>query len=128
MSQRLQFKHHLRAACVGPDLVFLLSEREQFMLRGRLYGLLAPLLDGSRDERDLVNELSGAASPPEVLYALNNLREKGYLAASAPALPPASAAFWQSLDIDPALAESRLASTPVGVGLTSVTLPIWVPR
>src|SRR5688572_20071672 len=111
----LRFKHHLRVASVGPDLVFLLGEREQFMLRGTVYGLLAPLLDGTRGPEALVSELCGVASPADVHYALTTLRERGYLVAGEPSMPSEAAAFWQSAGIDPDVAQARLQATPVAV-------------
>src|SRR5262245_18785700 len=87
-----QFKRHLRTVCAGPEFVFLLGEREQFMLRGKLYALLAPLLDGTRDDDALIRELAGKASPAEVLFALITLRERGYLAGEDASLSTEAAA------------------------------------
>jgi ribosomal protein S12 methylthiotransferase accessory factor len=45
MLDRPQFKAHYHAEVVPPDTVYLLSEKDHFALSGRLYVLLAPLLD-----------------------------------------------------------------------------------
>lgn len=110
----LQFKHHLRVEPAGDnETVFLIGERERFMLRGRVYRLLAPLLDGLRTEDELVSALEGEASAAEVRHALARLEQRGYLAEAAPA--PEVAGFWQALGVDAARAAERLASTPVSV-------------
>ncbi|AUX21847.1 hypothetical protein SOCEGT47_023420 [Sorangium cellulosum] len=109
----LAIKHHLRVEPVGDETLFLVGERERFMLRGRLYRLLGPLLDGRRTEAELVAELAGAASPAEVGYALRRLEERGYLAEPAPA--PGAAGFWQALGEGAGRAAERLAATPVAV-------------
>ncbi|WP_437643984.1 TOMM precursor leader peptide-binding protein [Sorangium sp. So ce362] len=114
MPRILQFKHHLRVEPAGDkETVFLIGERERFMLRGRVYGLLGPLLDGRRTEDELVSALDGEVSGVEVRYALMRLEQRGYLAEAAPA--PEVAGFWQALGVDAGRAAERLASTPVAV-------------
>ncbi|WP_438028921.1 TOMM precursor leader peptide-binding protein [Sorangium sp. So ce233] len=109
----LAIKHHLRVEPADEETVFLVGERERFMLRGRIYRLLGPLLDGRRTEAELVAALSGAASAAEVRYALGRLEERGYLDEPAPA--PECAGFWQALGERAGRAAERLAATPVSV-------------
>ncbi|WP_437639181.1 TOMM precursor leader peptide-binding protein [Sorangium sp. So ce854] len=109
----LAIKHHLRVEPADEETVFLLGERERFMLRGRIYRLLGPLLDGRRTEAELVTALSDEASAAEVLHALGRLEERGYLAEPAPA--PQSAGFWQAIGESAGRAAERLAATPVAV-------------
>ncbi|XXX72874.1 TOMM precursor leader peptide-binding protein [Sorangium sp. So ce134] len=117
MPRILQFKHHLRVEPAGDkETLFLIAERERFLLRGRVYRLLGPLLDGRRTEEELVSALDGEVSAAEVRYALRRLEERGYVAEAAPAPEnPETAGFWQALGVDAARAAERLASTPVAV-------------
>ena len=79
MHRILRFKHHLRVEPCDGERVFLISERERFMLQGRAYALLAPLIDGRRNELELIQALAGRLSGPEVYYALMLLEEQGFL-------------------------------------------------
>jgi ribosomal protein S12 methylthiotransferase accessory factor len=115
MNRVLCFKPHLRVEVGGDETVFLVGELERFMLKGRLYQLVAPLIDGQRTEWEIVEALEGALSPPEVVYALTLLEEKGYLCEVGLTPSPEVAAFWWSLGVDAARAADRLAATPVAV-------------
>ena len=75
----LQIKHHLRFAALDGERVFVLGERERFMLLGRPYVLAAPLIDGKRTIADILAKLEGQASPAEILYALLLLEEQGHV-------------------------------------------------
>lgn len=111
----LQLKSHLRLAVLGADQAFLLGEREQFMLTGKVQVLVAEKLDGRRSVSELIAALDGHVSEPEVLYALSRLEKAGYLIEASPGLPPERAAFWQSLGAAPAEAAARLAASPVSI-------------
>jgi ribosomal protein S12 methylthiotransferase accessory factor len=74
------FKAHLHVEAVTGEGVFLLSEKGQAVLRGRLYELVAPLIDGRRTADDLVDQLDGQLSAAEVYHVLRQLEKKGYLA------------------------------------------------
>ncbi|WP_437317633.1 TOMM precursor leader peptide-binding protein [Sorangium sp. So ce385] len=109
------FKLHLRVEPLDEERVFLVGEQERFMLRGRVYALLAPLLDGTRAEREIVTALAGQVSPAEVYWALSTLEQRGYLAEAVAALAPEATAFWQSLGADARLAAERLKRTAVAI-------------
>ncbi|WP_225413343.1 TOMM precursor leader peptide-binding protein [Stigmatella hybrida] len=111
----LQFKPHLRAEWLDTDRFFLIGEREQFMLTGKVQVLVASLLDGRRAVGDIVSALDGQASAPEVLYTLSLLEKRGHAVDAAPGLAPEMAAFWQSLGVAPADAAARLGASPVSV-------------
>jgi ribosomal protein S12 methylthiotransferase accessory factor len=115
MDRVLRLKHHLRAEVVGDELVFLIGELERFLLRGRLYGLVVPRIDGRRTVEELIEDLEGRASPSEVYYTVTMLEEKGYLTEVRPDPPPEVAAFWHSLGTSPEQVTDRLAATPVRV-------------
>jgi ribosomal protein S12 methylthiotransferase accessory factor len=95
--------------------VFLLSEKDSFLLKGRLYKLLAPLIDGHHTVDDLIDILQGEASAPEVYYALMLMEKKGYIIDNNDEILPNIAAYWDILNIDIREATSRLKATKVSV-------------
>lgn len=114
MLNRPQFRPHFRVEVVPGEGVFLLSDSRQTVLRGRVYELLAPLLDG-RATQDLCNDLCQQASPAEIYYALSQLERKDFLCELDEGLPAGQAALWSSHQVVPALAARRLAERPVAV-------------
>lgn len=129
MDRVLRFKPHLRIEPAGDELVFLISEHERFLLKGRLYPLVVPLLDGKRTESEIMQALQDRVSPAEVYYIISKLERMGYALEARDGLAPEAAAFWYSLGIDAATAAGRLAATPVAVsalgdGLGSLVEPL----
>jgi ribosomal protein S12 methylthiotransferase accessory factor len=114
MLQRPRFRPHLRVEVVPGEGVFLLSPAQQSLLRGRLYELVAPCLDG-RTADELCDHLKGRASAAEVYYALGQLERKQYLCEEQALLSGGEAALWSSQGVDPAAAALRLAARPVAV-------------
>ena len=115
MTDRPRFKRCFRHEVVPSVGVFLLSERGQFVLRGAAYVHLAPLLDGQHTVDEIVARLEGRVLAPEVYYAIDLLRQRGYVIdASVPALPE-QAAFWELLGVPPELVARRLAEATVCV-------------
>jgi bacteriocin biosynthesis cyclodehydratase domain-containing protein len=115
MDRVLRFKPHLRVEPAGDELVFLIGEHERFLLRGRLYSLVVPLLDGKRTEWEIMQALGDQVSPAEVYYIITKLERMGYALEARDTLSPEAAAFWYSLGVDAATAAGRLAATPVAV-------------
>lgn len=115
MDRVLRFKHHLRPVLAGGERVFLLGEQEQFVLKGRLYELVASMLDGQRSIREIISALEDHAHPAEVYYTIDSLLDKGYLVDASPELDAGVAAFWQSLGIEPGAARDRLDAVSVAV-------------
>lgn len=95
--------------------VFLLSEKDSFLLSGNLYVLLLPLLNGQHTVDQLITFLQKQASAAEVYYALMLMEEKGYIVENNEQLLPNVEAFWNILDVDPLEATKRLKSTKVSV-------------
>jgi ribosomal protein S12 methylthiotransferase accessory factor len=114
MLRRPRFRPHFHVEVVPGEGVFLLSDAKQNLLRGRLYELVTPLLDG-RTADDMCLQLQGNASPAAVYYALAQLERKDYLCEEEEALPAGQAALWSSEQIAPAVAAQRLAERPVVV-------------
>jgi bacteriocin biosynthesis cyclodehydratase domain-containing protein len=112
---RPAFRPAFRVEIVDDEGVFLLSERENFLLNGALHALVAPLIDGQNTVDDIVDRLAGAAEPAAVYHVLGELERRGYIAQADPTIPSGRAAFWDSLALDPAVAERRLHATTVSI-------------
>ncbi|WP_437678785.1 TOMM precursor leader peptide-binding protein [Sorangium sp. So ce131] len=121
MHRVLRFKQHLYSCPLDAERVFLLGDRDPVMLRGRGYALVAPLIDGHRTVAQILDALAGGAPPPEILLALINLEQRGYLVEAARPLPPGAAAFWEAQGVSADRVEERFASMPVVVhGMSGV--------
>lgn len=110
-----KFKEHFHVEVSQPKTVFLLSEKGHFVLNGRLYAFLAPLLNGRYTINQIVEKLQGKASATEINYALTLLERKGYITEADDTLQPKAAAFWNLLDIDTQVVVRRLEQSRVSV-------------
>ena len=91
MLTRPKFKPHLHLSVVPDEGVFVLSGPSQALLRGRLYELVAPRVDG-RTADMICDELADEASAAEVYYTLAKLEKKGFLSEADDTLPMHDAA------------------------------------
>jgi bacteriocin biosynthesis cyclodehydratase domain-containing protein len=112
MFRRPRFKPHLRVEVVTGDGVFLLFERHQVVLQGRLYELVAPCLDG-RSVEDICEQLRGQATPAQIFYTLTQLEKRDYLTEAIDARPAGEAALWAEQQVDAVDAARHLADKPV---------------
>ena len=145
MNHRPVFKRFYHPEVLPPHGVLLLSERGQFLLRGRAYLLVAPFLDGRHTVPEIVARLEGQLQEAEVLYAIDLLERRGYVTrteaapsspdrqsasspdrqsasspdrqSAAPSPPDelARAAFWELVGVDPSVAAARLGEGTVAV-------------
>lgn len=115
MYDRPKFKSCYRVEVVESVGVFLLSEIDYFLLKGDLYELITPLIDGNNKVDDIVDRLQGKASPAEVYYTLMVMERKGYIVENDDTIPSELADFLDILDVDRALAVSRLRETTLAV-------------
>jgi ribosomal protein S12 methylthiotransferase accessory factor len=119
------------------DAALLLSEHETQLLRGRLYRAVVPRLDGRHTIPELIAQLQGQVSPPEVYYAVMRLAEQGYVVEAGVGVPVAWAAYWHVQHVDAHEATRRLRTSPVRVtacgavapeplqaALTALTIPL----
>lgn len=109
------FKAHLHVEIISGEGVLLLSEDGTKALHGKVYELIAALLDGRRSADDIVDALAGRTESAKVYYALSLMEKNGYLADSSPQLPKATAAFWHGLGLVPDEAIDAIAAKPVRV-------------
>jgi methyltransferase (TIGR00027 family) len=87
MLTRPDFKAHLQAHVLPGEGAIILSEEGGRALRGPVYELLVPLIDGERSSDDLAAALAERIAPAKVYYALMLLEKGGYIAEAAPAVP-----------------------------------------
>lgn len=114
MPTRPRFRPHYHVQVVPGEGVFLLSNARHTLLRGRLYELVAPWLDG-RTLDEVTDQLREKVSPAEVYFAVQQLEQKQYLCDGDGTLPRGQAALWSSQSVAPAQAASRLEDHPVAV-------------
>ena len=120
MFRRPHFKPHLRVEVVPGEGVFLVCERHQVVLQGRLYELVAPCLDG-RPVEAICERLRGQATPAQVFYTLARLEKREYLTEATDARPADEQALWAEQQIDAGVAGRRLAETPVEIRSAGAT-------
>ena len=112
MLTRPRFQPHLRVAVVPDEGVFVLSGSKETLLRGRLYELVAPHVDG-RTTDEICDLLAEKVSPAHVYFTLSQLERNGYLIEGDDVLPPGDAAWWSAQQVSPQVAAQRLAESRV---------------
>ena len=115
MLTKPEFKSNLHIEVVESVGVFVLMESEHFLLAGRAYELLAPLIDGDRTVDRIVDELQEKISPAEIYYALMTMKQDGYIVEASDFMPPQVAAISDLLGADRMEALYKLKTTRVGV-------------
>ncbi|MDI1443050.1 TOMM precursor leader peptide-binding protein [Polyangium sp. 6x1] len=127
LSQVLAFKPTLRALRMDPGAVFLIGERERFVLSGESTVELVTLVDGRRTVHDILHAARARVSEPEALYILSKLAARGYLVPAAPELPPETLAFWHGVGLDGKNAAEALRNAAVSVrGLVESAAVGWM--
>ena len=109
------FKAHLCTEVIAGEGVLVLSEGGARALHGKLYELLAPLIDGKRSVDAIVDALAGQVDAAKVYYALSLLEKNGHITEGTPEIPPANAAFWHGLGIGPREAIAALRAKKIRV-------------
>jgi ribosomal protein S12 methylthiotransferase accessory factor len=115
MLNRPRFRPDFHVQVVPGEGVFLLTDMKQTLLRGRLYELVTPWLDGRSTPDNLCDRLEGQASAAQVYYTLAQLERKEYLCEADEALPAGQAALWSSQKVAPSEAARRLEERSVAV-------------
>lgn len=112
---KLAFKPHLFAHVLSDTEVALIGESDRFALRGEAYALLAPLLDGTRSEDEIVAALDGELSPEMAYLALCRLEGNGYIARVPAGGFAAWSAWWLAGGGDADARTQALGQTRVGL-------------
>jgi ribosomal protein S12 methylthiotransferase accessory factor len=97
----------------GDGTIFLLVEGGYMALSGRLYSSLLPLINGRNSPEDMIEQLDGTLSEPEVYYGLSQLEKRGLIAEAVDDLPPNIAAYWDYQRLDPNAVNQTLARATV---------------
>lgn len=112
----IAFKHCYTIERVAPDMTFLLSEKENILLRGKIYYSLAPLLQKpSYTIEEIVDRLIKENTPLHLYYALQRLKDKGFIEETDLSISRKLGAFYCSLGINPKLALNALKTTKIYV-------------
>jgi ribosomal protein S12 methylthiotransferase accessory factor len=114
MLNRPRFRPHFHVELMPGEGVLLLSDSRQSLLRGRLYELVTPWLDG-RTAEDVCNQLQGTVTPAAIYYALAQMERKDFLCEEEQSLPAGQAALWSSQHVAPRTAAQQLAERTVVV-------------
>ena len=115
MATKPVFKPHLQVSVIPGEGLLVQFEDKVWALRGKVYELLAPLIDGTRDADALVDALAEEVDGARVYYALGLMEKNGYIAESFPGIAPETAAFWHGMGIEPRAAVEALRSRHVRV-------------
>jgi oxazoline/thiazoline synthase len=127
MLNKPKFKCDFKVEIVESEGVFLISERKSFLLRGYLYEILAPLLNGQHSIDEILDKtlpqlLQKKISNQEFLsvsaniyYSLMQMEQKGYIVESNDNLPSTLSVFCTTLGVNPIEANNRLQTTKVVV-------------
>jgi len=99
LDQVLDFNSGLRAFDVGAAAVFLIGERDRFVLSDAREVDVARLIDGKRTVGDVVRAASRHLPEVEALYILNRLTARGHLTPVVPARTREGAAFWHGVGV-----------------------------
>ncbi len=122
-----KFKSCFRVETVESEGIFLLSERDSFLLSGHLYQLLTPLLNGQYSVDEIVDKTLPVLIPENapvqefiaasanIYYALMQMEQQGYIVESNDPLSSTLAVFCDTLNIRIEEANRRLQSTKVAV-------------
>ena len=98
MALRPEFRRGYRVEVLLPDRVFLHGEQECFLLTGRPYSALAPLLDGRRSLEEIIERLRSSIDPLHVFQAIERLREAGHVFDAGAQPNPSALPFWSDLE------------------------------
>lgn len=105
-----RLRPHLTVEHVTGEGVYLVGERVTYVLRGALVTELVGYLGGEYHENDIVAALADRYPPERVLYALGQLRERGYVVDVPADADTRAMALWESAGYDGAAALSALAA------------------
>ena len=113
--ERPMLTPHLEYRLIGDGQVLLVSETFNTLLHGQVYGDLLPLLDGCRQQENIVKILDSAHPENDVRQALASLVAKGYIVSGNHGMERGRAAFWSTLGASPFRVEERLNAVSVSV-------------
>jgi oxazoline/thiazoline synthase len=111
---RFQYHYHVKIV-QEENVVYLLSEKGHSCLRGYVYTLLAPLLDGTNSFQEILEIVSPFVPEERIHEAFARLIKQSLLTETEPNLPEAASAFWNLHGIDTAEAYAKITAKTVSV-------------
>jgi oxazoline/thiazoline synthase len=110
-----RLKANLTPFVVDADMVFLVAEHRHYLLRGTTPTALMPYLDGHHSIGDIVGALAGRVPFAEIVRAVCELDQAGYLADGNGCADRRELAAWDAKGMDPARADRSLRAAMVTV-------------
>lgn len=109
-NRTIGFRRHLQVYVLDGSRVMLRDQAETRVLTDPAYTILAPLLDGTRTEDEIVAGLAGDFPAEKLYYALLTLQSKGHVVELDDRLPARETAYWHAsgLEVSEILARRRL--------------------
>lgn len=107
-----RFKACFQCKILPSEGVLLLSEKRSLILPSTFIEL-AQLLDGQHTIEEIISLLQKKFTPWEVLSLLGKIRD--YVVDTPPSMPLEQAAFWETLGVDPQIADQCLRFTTLAV-------------
>jgi len=128
----LRFASAYTVRPVGGLGVFFVSERRQWLSTSPTLLALCPLVDGRRSLDDLMRDAAPAVTPPEVIFAIEELERAGVIVglacpARAPDLP---VRHTESVRLAPGLAveaTDRASAAAIADALARIGIPLGPP-
>ncbi len=114
MLHRPCLKSQYRLELLDSETLFLIHETGHRLLKGRLYALVMPLLDGVKTTDDIVEALKDQVPEAQIYYVLMLLEKKGLITEYAPG-QVGDHAFWQGLDACPVEVRNTLSKTDLTI-------------
>lgn len=116
MQQKFTFQPHfqINTAPTG-ETVYLLSEKRNYALHGRIFVLLTPYLKKGASGEEILNTLSPFVKETQISSALQYLLERDYITGVNSFTSRSGAAFWSQLGTDEASANAKLRGVAVSV-------------
>lgn len=117
MLLKLSWNRSYHIEILDPEKILLIDEQSSKMLTGRVFPLLAPLLNGQYSVQELEEKLAHQVFRPEISYALELCKAKGFIIEEKESPPeqPEQVAFWHSLNVGYSSVQNRLRDTQVAV-------------
>lgn len=112
--ERPQWKSSYHVEILDERTLLLVDDRNTTLLTGRVYPLIAPLLDGTHTMDHLFAALGDQIFFPEIALAVRSIAREGHIVEGG-ASGDEAAAFWHALSVGMPVVQERLAATTVSV-------------
>lgn len=115
---RPKFKDKYHIEHVAGDGVFLLAERDSFVLEGHHLAHIVPLINGQRTVDEVIEAVRPWVQPDNAYQAFEVLMRAGHLVEANHAMPTPFGAFWSEWNVDTLSTAALL--TNIGIKVTAI--------